>query len=99
MVVNTVLPSKKDETRCLFKPTVFSVALVHFSNHPYCNTGKDVQSWSELLAPLVNMIKEGSENKPVLLILLISYFFFKITKIQPFIELKQLKMAENLIMK
>ncbi len=30
-----------------------------------------IQSWSELLAPLVNMIKEGSENKPALLILLI----------------------------
>ncbi len=34
-----------------------------------------IQSWSELLAPLVNMIKEGSENKPALLILLIFYFF------------------------
>ncbi len=32
-----------------------------------------VQSWSELLAPLVNMIKGGSENKPALLILLIFY--------------------------
>ncbi len=32
-----------------------------------------IQSWSELLAPLVNMIKEGSENKPALLILLIFY--------------------------
>ncbi len=30
-----------------------------------------IQSWSELLAPLVNTIKEGSENKPALLILLI----------------------------
>ncbi len=44
------------------------------------------------------MIKEGSENKPALLILLI-FYLKKITKIQPFIELKQLKMAENLIMK
>ncbi len=34
---------------------------------------KHVQSWSELLAPLVNMIKEGSENKSALLILLIFY--------------------------
>ncbi len=32
-----------------------------------------IQTWSELLAPLVNMIKEGSENKPALLILLIFY--------------------------
>ncbi len=32
-----------------------------------------IQSWSELLAPLVNMIKEGSENKPALLILLTFY--------------------------
>ncbi len=44
------------------------------------------------------MIKEGSENKPALLILLI-FYFKKITKIKPFIELKQLKMGENLIMK
>ncbi len=32
-----------------------------------------IQSWSELLALLVNMIKEGSENKPALLIFLIFY--------------------------
>ncbi len=32
-----------------------------------------VQSWSELLAPLVNMIKEGCENESALLILLIFY--------------------------
>ncbi len=32
-----------------------------------------LQSWSELMAPLVNMIKEGSENKPALLIILIFY--------------------------
>ncbi len=29
------------------------------------------QSWSELLAPLVNMIKEGCENESALLIILI----------------------------
>ncbi len=28
-----------------------------------------VQTWSELLEPLVNMIKDDSENKPALLIL------------------------------
>ncbi len=33
-----------------------------------------IQLWSELLAPLVNMNKEGCENKPALLILLIFYF-------------------------
>ncbi len=32
-----------------------------------------IQSWSELLAPLVNMIKGDSENKPALLIILIFY--------------------------
>ncbi len=32
-----------------------------------------IQSWSELLAPLVNMIKEGCENLSALLILLIFY--------------------------
>ncbi len=31
-----------------------------------------IQSWLEL-SPLLNMIKEGSENKPALLILLIFY--------------------------
>ncbi len=54
-----------------------------------------VQSWSELLAPLVNMIKEGSENKPALLILLIFFYHKNLT----FHELKQLKMGGNLIMK
>ncbi len=44
------------------------------------------------------MIKEGSEKKPALLILLIIIIFL-ITKIQPFIELKQLKIRENFIMK
>ncbi len=33
-----------------------------------------VHMWSELLLPLVNMIKEGCENKYALLILLIFYF-------------------------
>ncbi len=32
-----------------------------------------IQSWSKLLAPLVNMIKEGCENDSALLILLIFY--------------------------
>ncbi len=36
--------------------------------------------WSELLVPLLNMIKEGCENKPALLILLIFFFFFKSQK-------------------
>ncbi len=34
-----------------------------------------IQSWSEL----VNMIKEGSENKPALLILLIFFFHKNLT--------------------
>ncbi len=38
------------------------------------------------------MIKEGSENKPALLIILI-FYFKKITKIEPFVEQKQLKMG------
>ncbi len=33
-----------------------------------------IHTWSELLVPLVNMIKEGCENKCALLILLIFYF-------------------------
>ncbi len=32
-----------------------------------------IQPWSELLTPLVNIIKEGSENKPEFFILLIFY--------------------------
>ncbi len=43
------------------------------------------------------MIKEGSENKPALLILLI--FYLKNHKNLTFIDLKQFKMGENLIMK
>ncbi len=35
-----------------------------------------VQLWSELLAPLVNVIKDGCENESALLILLIFYLFF-----------------------
>ncbi len=34
-----------------------------------------IHTWSELLVPLVNMIKECCENKPALLILLIFFFF------------------------
>ncbi len=34
-----------------------------------------LDTWSELLVPLVNMIKEGCENKSALLIHLIFYFF------------------------
>ncbi len=33
----------------------------------------NIHTWSELLVPLVNMIKEGSRNKTALLILLIFY--------------------------
>ncbi len=33
-----------------------------------------IQSWPKISAPLVNMIKEGCENKSALLILLIFYF-------------------------
>ncbi len=36
-------------------------------------TNVNIQTWSELLAPLVNMIKEGCENLSALLILLIFY--------------------------
>ncbi len=37
-----------------------------------------IQTWLELLAPLVNMIKRGYENQSALLILLI--FYLKIHK-------------------
>ncbi len=57
----------------------------------FCGPGSHIQSWSELLAPLVNMIKEGSENKPALLILLIFYFFLNHKNLT--FELKQLKMG------
>ncbi len=44
-----------------------------------------IHTWSKLLVPLVNMIKEGSVNKPALLILLI--FYFKIF-FYPWLELQ-----------
>ncbi len=43
---------------------------------------------------MVNMIKEGCENKRALLILLI-FYIKQITKNEPFIELKQLKMGKK----
>ncbi len=33
-----------------------------------------IHIWSELFVPLVNTIKEGSENKPAILFLFILYF-------------------------
>ncbi len=77
---------------------LFSALYIYIYIYTYIYIYIYTQSWSELLEPLVNMIKEGSENKPALLILLI-FYLKKITKIEPFIELKQLKMGENLIMK
>ncbi len=35
---------------------------------------QELQSWSELLSPLLTVIKEGSEKKPALLLLLIFDF-------------------------
>ncbi len=52
-------------------------------------------TWSELLVPLVNMIKEGCENKCALLILLI--FYKKKKKKNTFIG--EDKMGGNIIMK
>ncbi len=64
--------------------------------YTHTHTHTHIQLWSELLAPLVNMIKEGSENKPALLILLIFFFYHKnIT----FHWTKTIEMGENLIMK
>ncbi len=40
----------------------------------FCVIILNLHTWSELLAPLVNMIKEGSENIPALLIPLIFLF-------------------------
>ncbi len=50
-----------------------------------------------ILAPLVNMSKGSCENKSALFILFI--FHSKIHKFQPIIEVKQLKVGENLIVK
>ncbi len=49
-----------------------------------------IHTWSELLVPLVNMIKEGCENKCALLILLI--FYKKNTKSKLLLE--KIKWAE-----
>jgi len=47
-----------------------------------------MQLWSELLAPLVNMIKDPSD------LFFFSFFFF-FTKIQPFIEVNKLRVGES----
>ncbi len=46
----------------------------HTHTHTHTYTHIYIHTWSELLVPLVNMIKEGCENKCALLILLIFYF-------------------------
>ncbi len=55
----------------------FVRSLIHSFIHSFILpiTNQDTHTWSELLAPLVNMIKEGCENKPALLIILVFYFF------------------------
>ncbi len=45
-------------------PTLKKIILHYFK--VVANNLFYLQTWSELLAPLVNMIKEGSENKPAL---------------------------------
>ncbi len=53
-----------------------------------------VHTWSELLVPLVNMIKEGCENKCALLILLIFYKKKKKKKSKPSLYNTNLKWGE-----
>ncbi len=55
-------------------------------------TSKHVQCPPLILAPLVNMSKGGCENKSALFILFI-FHSKKITKFQPIIEVKQLKVG------
>ncbi len=52
-----------------------------------------IHTWSELLAPLVNMIKEGCGNKSALLILL-SYYLKNSKKYNLSLENKNLKLGE-----
>ncbi len=52
-----------------------------------------IQTWSELLAPLVNMIKEGCENESASLILLI-FYLKKSQKFNLSLENKSLKWEE-----
>ncbi len=49
-----------------------------------------IHTWSELLVPLVNMIKEGCENKCALLILL-NFYLKKSQKSKRSLENKNLK--------
>ncbi len=51
---------------------LFSQRISYFDRA--CGPVDHLHTWSELLAPLVNMTKEGCENKSALLILLIFYF-------------------------
>ncbi len=48
-------------------------------------------TWSELFVPLVNMIKEGCENKCALLFLLTFYFFLNLKKSKLSLENNNLK--------
>ncbi len=57
-----------------------------------------IQLWSELLTPLINIIKEGCENKSTFFILLIIHSKI-LTKLQPLIAAKQLKAGETFIIK
>ncbi len=52
----------------------------------------EIQCPPLILAPLVNMSKGGCENKSALVILFI-FHSKKITKVQPIIEVKQLKVG------
>ncbi len=71
-------------TLCALPPTfkiiLFIYRLLHMFNISVLNIFRAnrtwyIHTWSEFLVPLVNMIKEGCENKCTLLILLIFYFF------------------------
>ncbi len=59
--------------------TSHSIRFIRWRKHQ-CISHGNIHTWSELLVPLLNMIKEGSKNKPSLLIRLILYLK-KITKI------------------
>ncbi len=53
-----------------------------------------IQSWSKISAPMVNMIKEGCENVSALLILFVFYLFFNHKKSNLSLENKILKWGE-----
>ncbi len=65
----------------------------HTHTHIYIYIYIYIHTWSELMVPMVNMIKEGCENKSALLILL-NFYLKKSQKSNLSLEHKNFKWGE-----